>query len=615
MVVIDINSCRTPNILGTLKLLLGTLKLCIACIFCLTSLQAFSASVIASLNKNSVVENEIVQLSIRTDFPNTGSGPDLTPLKRDFDILGQSQNSQFRFNLGTSQALNFWVINLMPKSVGKIEIPSIKVGEHQSEPLILDVKSSPQLLDQNGNAPVILKMTSSEPQPYLQQQVILTMELYTSVALQNANISTPNHANLIIERLVDDQLRNETINGTTYQVLTREFLAFPQVSGVLDLPPQTISAMINTSTGRRVIKVQSLPIALQVLPIPASYSNDYWLPANNVIISSKLNPFENAHVGDTLIWEIMIDATGVLPEQIPPIAFSSTSEYKLYPQPAKFNSQKSALGINGSQSITIEVVPTQSGEITLPSIEIPFWNSEERSLEVASSESISLNVLPLGTNLQNQAGTSNNQQLSTTPETSNSSLAATEISRPISLAKNNDKDQETSQSIEVELEVAGSQSDGDIKIILLAIISMLTLIVGAWLYRTKRRQTNSASEEDNIPTIKEFAPLTLQDEKAAYSQLLECCHNNQINLLRGYLLEWARIRWGDEQVFSLEDIKRLSNSAEISQLIMESELIMYSDKASNQWDGQALAEALEQNIHGIQKDSPSEKLKTLYPNF
>ncbi|MEC8484437.1 MAG: BatD family protein, partial [Pseudomonadota bacterium] len=74
--------------------------------------------VTAALDKNTVTENEVVQLTIRTDFANTGNGPDLSSLKRDFDIVSQSQNSQFSFNLGTNQALNFWVVTLIPKAVG-----------------------------------------------------------------------------------------------------------------------------------------------------------------------------------------------------------------------------------------------------------------------------------------------------------------------------------------------------------------------------------------------------------------------------------------------------------------------------------------------------------------
>lgn len=78
-----------------------------ALLFITLSSSLHAASVTASLNKEVTIENEVVQLTLRADFSDTGNGPDLTPLQRDFDILGKSQNSQFSFNLGTSTALNF----------------------------------------------------------------------------------------------------------------------------------------------------------------------------------------------------------------------------------------------------------------------------------------------------------------------------------------------------------------------------------------------------------------------------------------------------------------------------------------------------------------------------
>jgi hypothetical protein len=180
-------------------------------LFSWLSTLSTAASVTTSLDKETVTENELVQLTIRTDFPQTGSGPDLSVLKRDFEIISQNQNSQFRFNLGTSQSLNFWVVSLMPKSVGTLQIPPIKVGDYTSDPLTLVVKNAPQMLDANGNPPVYITFTASEMQPYLQQQVIFTLTLYTSVALQNANVSTPQHPDLLIERLLDDQASIENI--------------------------------------------------------------------------------------------------------------------------------------------------------------------------------------------------------------------------------------------------------------------------------------------------------------------------------------------------------------------------------------------------------------------
>ncbi|MDB4837362.1 BatD family protein, partial [Marinomonas sp.] len=370
------------------------LLLCIA--FVTLSNQVQAEGVTASLNKSTVTENEIVQLTLRADFSDTGSGPDLTPLERDFDVLGKSQNSQFSFNLNSTTSLRFWSVSLKPKSVGSFEIPSITIGEHESSPITLVVKNAPQLLDHNGNPPVIIKADVSEVEPYLQQEVILSVKLYTSVDLMNVNRSVPSHPDLIIERLIDDQVDFEVVNGTQYQVLTQEYLAFPQKSGLLTIPPQTLQAMINTSGGRRIIKVQSPALSLQVLPIPATYSNDFWLPSSQVNINTTLEKTsDNPRIGDTLIWTIDVGAKGALPEQIPTIELNSTRRYKLYPKPAKFRTQKTSNGITGHQTLIVEVVPTEDGTLLLPNIEIDYWDTEGRRLKTATAETNSMVIRPL----------------------------------------------------------------------------------------------------------------------------------------------------------------------------------------------------------------------------
>ena len=581
-----------------------------------------AASVMASLNKDVIVENEIVQLTIRTDFPETDSGPDLSVLKRDFEVLGQSQNSQFRFNLGTSQSLNFWVISLIPKSVGSISIPPIKVGQYQSNPLQLEVKTPPQLLDANGNAPVFLNVQVSEPQPYLQQQILITLQLYTSVALQNANISTPQHNNLVIERLVDDQVRTETRNGTAYQVLTREYLAFAQQSGILDIAPQTVTAMINTATGKRIVKVQSKPISLQVLAIPASYPYGNWLPVESATIDSQLSPTQDIRVGDTLKWTINIAAKGALPEQIPPMEFASTQDYKLYSQPAEFNSRKSQLGIEGQQTIVIEVVPTRAGKITLPALTLPYWDTEQRALHTATSEAISINVNPL----PSVNGPISNSSLNKSPTSTGTEEQTTNLLAPqggsiapISLLKPEPKAPEkpaSANSMAVNLTTTESSSfTWGIKQSLIGLLILISIIAGLLIWRKKTNRSATQPKSDEVPTLKDFAPLSTDNEQSAFLSLIQCCHDNDLSQLRGRLLEWGRHRWGEDKIHSIEDIKNLSQSQELTQLIMESELIMYSNQAAAAWNGLNLAEALEECITGQPKKSQSSQLKTLYPNF
>lgn len=583
-------------------------------LFITLSSSLHAASVTASLNKNVTTENEVVQLTLRADFSDTGNGPDLSPLERDFDILGKSQNSQFSFNLGTSTALNFWVVTLMPKSVGTVEIPPIKIGDHESQPIRLTIKSSPQLLDRNGNPPVMLKTEVSEIEPYLQQEVILSVKLYTSVALQNANRSVPSHPDLVIERLVDDQMNYQTINGTQYQVITREYLAFPQRSGQLTIPPQTIQAMINTSTGRRMIKVQSEPLNLQVTPIPASYTGDAWLPSKKVTVSTTLSKTNDApRVGDTLIWTIDIKAEGALPEQIPTLDFNSTRNYKLYPKPPKFDNQKTANGVIGSQSITVEVVPTEQGTLTLPDITITYWDTENRTISTASASTKGIEIAPLPST-SGKTDTSSNK-----PTISDPLPAQTRSVAPISLAKKPvEKATQPAKTIQENgVDLAIQQTEDGLSLrhyliagLLLLAVAMLSIWTIIWFKRRKAQPDSS----HQVPTLQEFAPLSTSDEQSAFKALIECCQQNDLHSLRPNLLEWARHRWGDSEIRSVDDIKRLT-SVQVTQLLMEAEIMLYSNNPAHEWQGQPLADSLEEYTSGQAKPSQASQLKTLYPNF
>lgn len=598
-------------------LLLNTLStrlVCLLTILLFTTLSGalHAASVTASLSKSVITENEVVQLTLRANFSDTGNGPDLTPLKRDFDVLGTSQNSQFSFNLGSSTALNFWVISLIPKSVGTVEIPPIKIGNHESQPIRLVVRNAPQLMDSNGNPPVLMRMDVSEVEPYLQQEIILSVQLLTSVTLQNANRSVPTHPDLVVERLVDDQIQYQTINGTEYQVITRDFLVFPQRSGTLTIPPQSIQAMINTSSGRRMINVQSEPINLQVLPIPASYTGDNWLPSQGVTVSTDLSTSSDSpRVGDTLIWTIEIKAKGALPEQIPLVSLNSTRDYKLYPQPPKFDSQKTSDGVTGTQTVMIEVVPTMAGELKLPDINIAYWDTERRirNNAIGATKPMLIAALPSSSGDNNNANNRNSvsQPLPAQPR----SVA------PISLAKKPLEPEvpQSPPSANVEMTVLQNGDNFSFRHYLGAGLFLFSIImIGAWTLLWFIRNKDPVEEEVQVPTLQEFAPLSTQDETSAYQALVDCCQQNQLHSLRPILLEWARHRWGDDEIRSVDDIKRLT-SVQITQLLMEAELMMYSNNPAHEWHGGPLAEALQEYTSGRAKPSQASQLKTLYPNF
>lgn len=594
-----------PSFRHWLITLMSLLMMCL-------SQATLADQVTVALDKTSVSENEPVQLTIRTDFSNTGNGPDLSVLKRDFDILSQSQNSQFSFNLGTNQALSFWVVSLMPKAIGRFEIPSIQVGDKFSDPMTVEVKPAQQMTDKNGNSLIMLKFRADQFDPYIQQQVILTLELYTAVTLQSANLTTPNHPNIITERLSDDQMRYEQINGSSYQIMTRQYIAFPQRSGTLEITNQTLEAMVNTRNGVRKITVKSPPLTLNVLPIPASYGSNNWMPTDAIAIKSEITESpENARVGDTLVWEINATAQGILGEQLPSVTFNSTRSYKLYPSSPKFETLKSSNGVTGHESIRVEVVPTMAGKLELPSIELPYWDPMARAMKTAKSDPIILDIAPLP--IVDENNTNQAAENHTIPPQS-SSVA------PISLAKakpepkpqaepQQSKDEPNKIDVVLQTNNQGFSLSSIIAATLI-FIGVFGLVLWTWL---KRRSSKESSSE--VPTLEEFAPLISSNEPIAYQRLLETCRNHDLSTLRLSLLEWARHRWGDSAIRGLEDIKRLVNTPHLTQLLMEAELVMYSASAATHWNGDALADAIEEYVTGQPKPSQASKLQALYPNF
>ncbi len=105
---------------------------------CLFSIEAAAAEFTARLNRNPVPQGETVVLTLEYD-DKTSETPDLNVLEKDFDIF--SVSNSFRSNFVNGQMSNSlqWTLVLMPKSNGKIIIPSVSLGASATKPLELEV--------------------------------------------------------------------------------------------------------------------------------------------------------------------------------------------------------------------------------------------------------------------------------------------------------------------------------------------------------------------------------------------------------------------------------------------------------------------------------------------
>jgi len=105
---------------------------------CLLPQWAMAESATASLDRSITSWGESVLLQIRVDG-SADKDPDLSVLKNDFDILNQSQSSNYSLINGHMSRSKSWTINLMPKRKGNLVIPAISLGNVSTQPLHLQV--------------------------------------------------------------------------------------------------------------------------------------------------------------------------------------------------------------------------------------------------------------------------------------------------------------------------------------------------------------------------------------------------------------------------------------------------------------------------------------------
>lgn len=369
--------------------LLCTLILCLCC------LPSWAANLSATVDRARLNEGETLDLILETDNATEFGMPDLEPLKQQFEIVSTRQENRLSSLSGKARSSTRWIITLLPQQSGYVVIPPLRLGEAQSQPITLQViKAAPST---NGHlAPIFIDSHLDQESVYVQAQVVLTLRIYHSVSLYNDSSLTPlNMPNARVEQLGDARTFETDVNGIRHGVIELRYAIFPQKSGEMSIPPQVFSATPAlrdkgyTPFGPRPGKptqVSSPRIPLTVKPRPDSWPADApWLPARELSISEAWNPEpEQARAGDALTRSIMLRAQGLSSAQLPPLPIADSPGLRRYPDQPQLHNEVNDKGINGSREESEALVPSQSGQIQLPEVNVRWWNTKADRMETAS---------------------------------------------------------------------------------------------------------------------------------------------------------------------------------------------------------------------------------------
>ncbi|WP_460128274.1 BatD family protein [Pseudomonas sp. H1_D05] len=372
----------------------------------LCTATAHAAELTASVDRSRLNSGETVELTLETSDVTQFGKPDLTALEALFEVRGTRQVNQLNTLNGDNRATTRWIITLLPKENGSVVIPPLQLGDAQSQPITVQVVESDTRENQNSLDPVFIEASLDQSSVYVQAQAILTLRIYHSVSLYDDSSLTPLQiADARIEQLGDTRTYEKDLNGVRHGVIEMRYAIYPQHSGLLTIAPQTFSAtLVDTQPSQdanaqgpkpgKLMRVSSAEIPLIVKPKPLTYPVDApWLPARSLSLSESWNPEpEHTQVGDSMTRSLTLKVEGLASSQLPALPATDVNGLRRYPDQPVLSNQSTDRGIVGSREEREALVPSRSGAIELPTVDLVWWNTFEDHLEHSSLPARTLQV-------------------------------------------------------------------------------------------------------------------------------------------------------------------------------------------------------------------------------
>lgn len=379
-----------------------------------------SAAVRAWLDRSSMQMGETVTLNVESD-DSTATEPDFAALLSDFNSLGTQSSRQISMTNGSTSAKSVWAVGLEPKHAGTLTIPALTIGGESSDPLTLTVLPAP-LGAQGKPGDTLFVEASADPlNPYVQQQVHYTVKLYYAVNLSDGSLDEPALDNAVVQKLGRDKQYTATLNGRAYRVLERNYALTPEQSGSLTMPALNFrgSAADNSDpTGffrrGRSVSARSDSLQLDVRPKPFNWGAAPWLPAASLTLSDESELPNEIKAGEPLTRTIKLRAQGLGFEQLPELELKAPAGAEVYPDKPETRTRDDGNWLYGERTRKFAIVPTQPGTLSVPAVEVQWWNTATDQIETASLPAREITVTGVA-RATSPAAPANGPQLPSTP--------------------------------------------------------------------------------------------------------------------------------------------------------------------------------------------------------
>ena len=539
-------------------------------VFLLTLLLSTAAyadvnSLEATIDRNPVMLDEAIRLTVTADGSADRDAFDSSPLLKDFVVGRTSVSSQTSIVNFDTKRTTVWTTTLFPRKEGTFTIPSLTIEGKSTQPI--QVKVIPVQEQSNVARDYFVTTDIDVKEAYLNQQLLYTVKLFLSSNIERGSLQAPEMQNAEITQLGEDKQYTDIVNGRRYQIIERQFAVVPQASGEFTLrgpifTGEVMAANTNQRFGffNRTQQINRVgpDITVNIKPIPQGI--DYpWLPSEMVRVDEEWPQGDSFVAGEPVTRIVTLTALGVVEEQLPDIPEFYPPNFKLYPDQSNTTTVEKDQSLISQRQTSLAIIPTQPGNFVLPEITIPWFNTLTQQTEYATIPARSITVAPASG--ANNANTPNSLDTPSMSSASNEDIqndipstatqpnaSASNEDRPLDSASGEDN---TDENTQLNWMVTG------------ALLVLFIIALTGWLvtYRKlKQAQFMGPGITNKTGSAQRPHSYAQWDEKAQFQNLMSVIKAKDTRLLTPALKQWINaLTSGKAQLSQFEGINASVN--------------------------------------------------------
>lgn len=378
--------------------------------------QSFSAHV----DRMSVYVGESFVLELLLKDANSNGTPDISPLRKDFEVKGLGQSSSINMSNGSVTATVSWRYSLLPKRAGHLVIPEISIqagsGVLRSEEVTIEVSDDPNPLANKGDRDLFIHTEFNKLSVSVNEPVVYTVKLVMGRPASRLSLSELKIDDALVEKYGEPKIYDTVVEGRALKIAEIRYLITPLKSGNLVVPSISFQGMVADGSGAGSIfgspfggrggsdpfgVLQDLGVFADFMGQPftlvsekatikvaaASSQLDTWIPAKNVKISDVLEDGEGFKAGEPITRRITVVVQGNTGAVLPSLEaqVQSARDFSVYAEKPETGMSVSDDGrsVSGWREETYTLVPRYGGEFVLPEIRIPWWDTAHEKISYA----------------------------------------------------------------------------------------------------------------------------------------------------------------------------------------------------------------------------------------